>query len=66
MIPTWVILTPLGAIGLYLLARARLRARRDRKWAASTARRVHDAEQRRTEVAWLNALYEAPSAEETA
>ena len=51
-------------MGLHLLVRSRLRKRRDREWAADARRRLDDAEQARAQIAWLYALYEAPSAGE--
>ena len=60
MIPTWTILTPLGAIGLCLAARFWLRRRRDRAWAAGVASRIHD--QRYLD--WLDAEFEAMDAGE--
>ena len=42
MIPTWVILTPLAAIGVIIVGRRLRRRRADREWAAGVAQRVHD------------------------
>jgi hypothetical protein len=42
MNPTWVILTPLAAIGIAVAVRRLRRMRADREWARGIAQRVHD------------------------
>ena len=55
MIPTWVILTPLAAIGVIIAARRLRKRRADREWAAGIAQRVHD----RQFLEWLDAQFDS-------
>lgn len=42
MSPTWIILTPLAAIGAAVTVRRLRKRRADREWARGIAQRVHD------------------------
>lgn len=44
MNPTWIVLTPLAAVGIGGLALCWIGRRKDRAWAAGVARRVRERE----------------------